>query len=276
VSVHKTGDAPETIRFRSPVKQQGWAQVYHALTLDTELSDGAFRLYVLLLKYARQSGSCWPGVERLARDLGKAKSTVKARLAELTRRGLITRGRRLGTSSVTWIEDLEQVYGGSENRTFEQPENRPTKGQKIGRHEGHAGKNIQHAGDGDLSSEQHITKRLLTDFGVDPVVARWLARKCTVGQVRGWIAHTNRRRQKLRDPVAFLVSRLKSGEPPPESSSSADHANRRRHGDRSTLSMTETCKCGRIVPDGYLCPDCRGCPDCCKCEEDGAEPPSDP
>ena len=86
-------DKPEPLRSRSTVKQLGWAQVYHILTLNNELSDGAFRLYVLLLKYARQSRRCWPGVERLARDLDKAKSTIKAQLAELTERRLITRER---------------------------------------------------------------------------------------------------------------------------------------------------------------------------------------
>jgi hypothetical protein len=28
-------------------------------------------LYTLLLKYARQAGGCWPGVERLSKDLDK-------------------------------------------------------------------------------------------------------------------------------------------------------------------------------------------------------------
>ena len=262
---------PEPLRSKSTVKQLGWAQVYHVLTLDKELSDGAFRLYALLLKYARQSGGCWPGVERLTRDLGKTKSTIKARLAELAERGLVTRERRFGVSSITRMEDLEQVYDGPENgiieQSFEEPENRPTKGQRTGRHEEKQDTNMQQ-GDDDSSAEQHTITSLLTDFGVDSTVARRLARKCTTDQVRGWIAYTSRKRKDLRNPVAFLVSRLQSGEPaPPENNASDQHINRRRHAERGTSSMTDRCKCGRIVPKGYLCPDCGRCSHCCECED---------
>ena len=269
--MHKVDDEPEPIRFRSTVKQLGWARVYHVLTLDKELSDGAFRLYALLLKYARQSGGCWPGVERLARDLDKAKSTIKARLAELTERGLITRERRLGTSSVTGIEDLERVYGRPESRTteqvFEGPENQTTKGQTIGRHEKHPDKNMQQ-GDDDSSSEQHTITSLLTDFGVDTVVARRLARECTTDQVLGWIAYTSHKWKDLHKPVAFLVSRLQSGEPAPlENNDSDQHTNRRRHTEWGTSSMIDRCKCGIMVPKGYLCPDCGRYSHCCECED---------
>jgi len=243
-------DEPEPLRFRSTVKQPGWAQVYHILTLDKELSDGAFRLYALLLKYARQSGGCWPGVNRLAQDLGKAKSTIKIRLAELTERGLITRERRFGTSSITWIEDLE-----SENRAVEQPfkepENRPTKGRKIGREE-QAGKNMQQDGDDDSSSEQHTVTSLLTDFGVDSVVARRLARKCPVDQVHGWIAHTNRIHRSLHNPAGFLVSKLQSGEPPPSESNDDNDDNEHQ---------ARTCQCGHHVYIEHTCE--HGCCHCC-------------
>ena len=70
------------LAFRNPVKRKGWAQVYHVLTMDEELSDGAFRLYVLLLKYAQQRGGCWPGRERLARDLGTTTRTIDRRITD--------------------------------------------------------------------------------------------------------------------------------------------------------------------------------------------------
>ena len=107
----------EQLRFRRTVESQGFSIVYHVLTLDTDLSDGAFRLYVLLLKYAQQSGTCWPGVDRLAADLGKKPRTILYHLAELTERGLISRERRPNRSSITWIEDLETVYGKANQET---------------------------------------------------------------------------------------------------------------------------------------------------------------
>ncbi|MDY7076992.1 MAG: helix-turn-helix domain-containing protein [Chloroflexota bacterium] len=255
MSTHKMNDDPEPLCSGSTVKRLGWAQVYHVLTLDKELSDGAFRLYVLLLKYARQSGGCWPGVERLAQDLGKTKSTIKARLAELAERGLVTRERRFGASSITRMEDLEQVYDEPENgiieQSFEEPENRPTKGQRTGRHEEHPDKNMQQ-GDDDSSSEQHTITSLLTDFGVDSVVARRLARKCTVDQVHGWIAHTNRKRRSLHNPAGFLVSKLQSGEPPPSESNDDNDDNE---------YQARTCQCGHHVYIENTCE--HGCCYCC-------------
>ena len=102
----------EQISYRRSVDQIGFAQVCHLVTLDGTLSDGAVRLYMLLLKYAQDKGACWPGITRLARELHKSKRTVKRYLMELVERGLITREQRgNGKTAKTWIEDLEAVYG---------------------------------------------------------------------------------------------------------------------------------------------------------------------
>jgi GntR family transcriptional regulator len=285
VTVDKAREEPESIRFRNTVKQRGWAQVYHVLTLDTELSDGAYRVYALLLKYARQSGGCWPGVKTLARDLGRSPSTIKARLAELTNRGLITRERRLGTSSITWIEDLETIYGGPENRTFEQPENRtseqpeiqPTAGRKTGRHEEQSGKYMQQGADDDSSSAQAGIKSLLTDFGIDSVVATRLARDCTVELVHAWMDHTQSISHKLNNPQAFLVSRLKLGEPPPpQRTNTGESVQRQRRTGQGGSSITYQGNCGRTLPIECLCPTYGQYPDCRGCEgADSEESPQD-
>ena len=116
----------EQLRFRRRIDQAGWARLSHALTLDHTLNDGAYRLYALLLKYARQASGCWPGVRRLAQDLGKTERTITNRLSELTNKGLVTRERRFGRSSVTWIEDLEKVYADHlPERLFEQEKSFP-------------------------------------------------------------------------------------------------------------------------------------------------------
>jgi predicted transcriptional regulator len=116
----------DEIRFRRRIEEAGYSILYHVLTLDGELSDQAFRLYSLLLKYAQQRGKAWPGIERLAEDLGKSEKSVKRALAELRRRGLISRQRRFGTSSITYIEDPNDVYGDLLAQMCEGVKNDPT------------------------------------------------------------------------------------------------------------------------------------------------------
>jgi predicted transcriptional regulator len=116
----------DEIRFRRRIEEAGYSILYHVLTLDGELSDPAFRLYSLLLKYAQQKDYAYPGVKRLAEDLGKSEKSVKRALAELGRRGLISRQRRFGTSTITYIEDPNEVYGDLLAQMCEGVKNDPT------------------------------------------------------------------------------------------------------------------------------------------------------
>lgn len=118
----------DEIRFRRQIEDAGYSVLYHVLTLDRGLSDQAFRLYSLLLKYAQQKSHAYPGVKRLAEDLGKSEVSVSRALAELKERGLISRQRRFGTSTITWIEDPNQVYGDILEQTCESVENDSTEG----------------------------------------------------------------------------------------------------------------------------------------------------
>lgn len=101
----------EEIKHRRPIEREGFAMLYHVLTLDKSLSDGAFRLYALLLKYAQQKDHAYPGLERLAEELDKTRVTISRLMAELVSKKLVSRQRRRGTSSITWLEDLNEVYG---------------------------------------------------------------------------------------------------------------------------------------------------------------------
>lgn len=81
--------------------------------IEKPISDGAVRLYAYLAaKYVDGNMECWPGVERLADELGKSTATISARLKELADVGAIHRRRRIGTSSLT-------ILGRLENWTFE-------------------------------------------------------------------------------------------------------------------------------------------------------------
>ncbi len=58
--------------------------------IDTDISDGAFRLAVLLASYANARRLCWPSVRTLAGRLECHYDTARRRLHELEVAGLVT------------------------------------------------------------------------------------------------------------------------------------------------------------------------------------------
>jgi hypothetical protein len=70
------------------------------------LSRDAKLLYAVLLSYAWQQGSCFPGAERLQHDLGCGKNQVTRYLQELEAAGLVSRRRRgQGKTTVYTLHD---------------------------------------------------------------------------------------------------------------------------------------------------------------------------
>ena len=104
-----TEDVPEQAQYRNPVKAVGHAQLYHAATLDPRISDGAYRLFSLYLMYAQQKDLCWPASATLADMFDCTSVTISRRNKELEDAGYITRQRRIGQTSITWIEDVEDI-----------------------------------------------------------------------------------------------------------------------------------------------------------------------
>ena len=54
------------------------------------ISIGAKLTYAMLLKYAREMDECFPGQERLAKDIGNSERSVRSWLKELESVGLIS------------------------------------------------------------------------------------------------------------------------------------------------------------------------------------------
>lgn len=212
----------EQLRERQPL-DAGFSMILHVMTLDKALSDGAFRLYALLLKYARQAGGAWPGVARLAQDLGKGARTIKRDLAELETRKLITRERRYGRSSVTWIEDVNAVYAeGAKNGPIEQPfdgaKNGPIDGAKNGPTEKEAGKKKHttatvHRRTKLTDEQQTALDLLLTVPRMDAAPARWVVMRCNLDDVPGWVEEGRRAPADIAS--ALVIRRLMDGDPPP-------------------------------------------------------------
>jgi hypothetical protein len=99
----------DTVTFENGIVAQGFAAIYHAITLDGELSDGAYRLYALLLKYAWGNSTTHVSRSRLASDLGTTEKTITRRMSELARLGYIRREQVDSNSWNTIIADVSRI-----------------------------------------------------------------------------------------------------------------------------------------------------------------------
>ena len=74
--------------------QRGWTGVPNFILEGKGISIGAKLTYTMLLKYAREMDECFPGHERLVKDMGNGVRSVVRYIAELEEVGLITINRR--------------------------------------------------------------------------------------------------------------------------------------------------------------------------------------
>ena len=74
--------------------QRGWTGVPNFILENSEITAGAKLTYAMLLKYARELDQCFPGQERLAKDMGNGRRTIVRYITELEQAGLVTVVRR--------------------------------------------------------------------------------------------------------------------------------------------------------------------------------------
>lgn len=84
----------ETIEILDTTLKQGFSQIPRTVLRASNLSMQSKTLYALLLDYAWQKGSCFPGQNRLGKDLGVHRNTIQKYLFELRDFGLIKWDRR--------------------------------------------------------------------------------------------------------------------------------------------------------------------------------------
>lgn len=97
-----------TIIIENPALRQGFTQIPNYVFKDKRLSFGARITYGILLSYAWQEGSCFPGQERISLDLGVGRQAVNTFLGELKRAGYVDWQRRgLGKTNVYTILDIK-------------------------------------------------------------------------------------------------------------------------------------------------------------------------
>jgi len=97
-----------TIVIENPALRAGFTQIPNFVFRDKRLSFGARLTYGILLSYAWQEGSCFPGQDKIAADLGSTRETVNRFLKELRAAGYISWKRRgLGKTNVYYVLDVK-------------------------------------------------------------------------------------------------------------------------------------------------------------------------
>ncbi len=99
-----------TIVVLNEALKHGFAQIPRYVLCYRELSFGARLTYAVLLSYAWQEGSCFPGQQKMASNLGVTRQMVNTYLNELRLHKFIDWERRgLGKTNVYYILDYQPL-----------------------------------------------------------------------------------------------------------------------------------------------------------------------
>ena len=99
-----------TIVVLNEALKQGFTQLPRYILKDKKLSFGARLTYAVLLSYAWQEDSCFPGQDKIAGDLGVSRQAVNGYLTELKDNQYINWERRgLGKTNVYYILDYKPL-----------------------------------------------------------------------------------------------------------------------------------------------------------------------
>ena len=82
------------INSADPVSLHGFTQLPNFILKDPKVSIGAKTTYALFLSYAWHNNLCFPGQDRLAKDIGMSIGSVNGFIKELEACGLIEIKRR--------------------------------------------------------------------------------------------------------------------------------------------------------------------------------------
>ena len=108
----KVGEILEkhTIVVLNQALKHGFTQIPRYILSDHKLTFGARLTYAVLLSYAWQEGSCFPGQEKMASHLGVTRQMVNTYLNELRDHKYIDWERRgLGKTNIYYILDYQPL-----------------------------------------------------------------------------------------------------------------------------------------------------------------------
>lgn len=99
-----------TIVVLNEALKHGFTQLPNYVLRDKTLSFGARLAYAVLLSYAWQEDSCFPGQARMAQDLGTSDRSIRTFLNELKERGYITwKQQGLNKPNIYYILDFKPL-----------------------------------------------------------------------------------------------------------------------------------------------------------------------
>ncbi len=99
-----------TIVILNEALKHGFTQLPNYVLRDKNLSFGARLTYAVLLSYAWQEDSCFPGQDRMANDLGVTERSIRTFLSELKHREYIDwRQQGLGKTNIYYILEYQPL-----------------------------------------------------------------------------------------------------------------------------------------------------------------------
>jgi hypothetical protein len=95
-----------TIVVLNEALKHGFTQIPRYILCDNKLSFGARLTYAVLLSYAWQEGSCFPGQDRMSGNLGVTRRAISKYLVELKMHKYVYWKRRgMGKTNIYYILD---------------------------------------------------------------------------------------------------------------------------------------------------------------------------
>jgi hypothetical protein len=82
------------LRGADPITKGGFAQVPVVILQDRRINASAKLVYAMMLYYAWNKNHCFPGQERLAKDIGKTRVSINTAIKNLERNGILEIRRR--------------------------------------------------------------------------------------------------------------------------------------------------------------------------------------
>ncbi len=99
-----------TIVVLNEALKHGFTQLPNYVLKDKNLSFGARLSYAVLLSYAWQEDSCFPGQSRMAKDLGTTDRSIRTFLGELKEKGYISwKQQGLNKPNIYYILDFKPL-----------------------------------------------------------------------------------------------------------------------------------------------------------------------
>jgi hypothetical protein len=112
-----------TIVILNEALKKGFTQIPNYILRDSKLSFGARLVYAVLLSYAWQEDSCFPGQERIAEDLGTSDRSVRTYLSELKERRYVDwKQQGLNKTNVYYILDYQPLKSEADRKQASGPD----------------------------------------------------------------------------------------------------------------------------------------------------------